>query len=145
MAKLEKSLEIKAKPQEVFNYIKDFEKMTQWNSDFKSVKITSSKKEGIGVTAHILTKLSGKEMELDMETIEWVDNKQLSWKSAEPMESTGGFTLEPTDAGTKLIMKMDYELPYSVLGKLLDKIKISKEMEEDITKSLEKLKNILEK
>ena len=61
------------------------------------------------------------------------------------MESVGGLTLEPAGAGTNLTMKMDYELPYSVLGKLLDKIKVSKELEESIANDLEKLKSILEK
>ena len=145
MAKLEKSIEINAKPQNVFKYVKDFEKMTEWNSGFKSVNVTSAKKEGVGVTAHMVTELSGREMEFDMQTTAWVENKNIAWKSEEPMKSVGGYNLEPSGAGTKLVMKMDYELPYSVLGKLLDKIKVSKELEKDIAESLEKLKKILEK
>ncbi|GAF86162.1 unnamed protein product, partial [marine sediment metagenome] len=114
MANLEKSIEMNVKPQDVFKYLKDFENMTEWNSGFKSVKVTSAKKEGVGVTAHMVTELSGREMEFDMETTTWVDNKNIAWKSGEPMKSVGGYVLEQTGAGTKLAMKMDYELPYSV-------------------------------
>lgn len=145
MGKLEKSIEMSVKPQDVFKYLKDFENMTKWNSGFKSVKVTSAKKEGVGVTAHMVTELSGREMEFDMQTTAWVENKNIAWESEEPMKSVGGYVLEPAGAGTKLVMKMDYELPYSVLGKLLDKIKVSKELEKDIAESLEKLRKILEK
>jgi hypothetical protein len=36
---------------------------------------------------------------------------------------------EPTAKGTKLTKTTDYELPYSILGKMIDKIRVHKDME----------------
>jgi len=49
-----------------------------------------------------------------------------------------------TANGTKMTYSVDYELPYSVLGKLLDKLKVSKDMEKNNTKMLENIKKALE-
>jgi len=39
---------------------------------------------------------------------------------------------------------MDYELPYSVLGKLVDKLKVGKDMEKNMGAMMEKVKKALE-
>jgi hypothetical protein len=39
---------------------------------------------------------------------------------------------------------MEYEVPYSVLGKLVDKLKVSKDMEKSMNKMLENMKKALE-
>jgi hypothetical protein len=40
---------------------------------------------------------------------------------------------------------MDYALPYSILGKIIDKLRVSKEMEKNIERGLNKMKDVLEK
>ena len=40
---------------------------------------------------------------------------------------------------------IDYELPYSVLGKLIDKLRVHKALEKSFDIGLKKLKDILEK
>ena len=40
---------------------------------------------------------------------------------------------------------MDYEMPYSVLGKLIDKLSVQKKMEEGISNALESGKKAIEK
>jgi len=39
---------------------------------------------------------------------------------------------------------VDYELPYSILGKLIDKLRVSKDMKKTQTKMLENMKKALE-
>ncbi|MHA2313360.1 MAG: hypothetical protein ACXADF_17875 [Candidatus Thorarchaeota archaeon] len=43
-------------------------------------------------------------------------------------ENTTSF--EATDRGTKVTQTIEYELPYSVIGKLLDRLSVKKELEE---------------
>ena len=40
---------------------------------------------------------------------------------------------------------MDYDLPYSFLGKLVDKLRVSRDLEKGTEKALKKLKDISEK
>jgi hypothetical protein len=53
-------------------------------------------------------------------------------------------TLEPTAKGTKLTSTMDYELPYSILGKLVDKLRVSKDVEKTMERTLRDTKKALE-
>ena len=54
------------------------------------------------------------------------------------------FTLEPIAKGTKVTYLMDYEMPYSVLGKLIDKLRFRKAMEKSFEVGLKKLKSMME-
>lgn len=57
----------------------------------------------------------------------------------------GTITLNPVDEGTKLTYTINYEPPYSALGKAVDKLKIRKDLKKGMTKSLQNLKNRVEK
>jgi uncharacterized membrane protein len=54
------------------------------------------------------------------------------------------FVFETTDRGTKVTATIDYELPYSVLGKIIDKLMVRKECERFLKAGVEKAKEILE-
>ena len=54
------------------------------------------------------------------------------------------YTFEPTAKGTKVTFNMEYEVPYSILGKLIDKLKVQKDIEKSNTKLLENMKKALE-
>ena len=54
------------------------------------------------------------------------------------------WTGEPTAKGTKLTYEFEYEVPYSILGKLVDKVKVHKDIEKSNTKLLEDIKKALE-
>jgi carbon monoxide dehydrogenase subunit G len=81
-----------------------------------------------------------------MEVTEFVKNKKMVARTigASKFKSTLLFTLEPTAKGTKLTYSYDYELPYSVLGKLIDKLKVGKDIEKNIGAMMENIKKALE-
>ena len=145
MARIEKSIEINAPVGKVFTYLKDFEKMPEWNPSCKSHKITSKGKIGVGSTSHIVMESMGQKMEYDSELTEYVENKKLSWHSDKPSRMDGTFAFTPIDKGTKLTFIMDYDLPYSIFGAILDKLKMSKEIEKALDEATKNLKKILEK
>jgi len=53
-------------------------------------------------------------------------------------------TLEPTTKGTKLMYSMDNEPPYSILGKVIDKLRVSKDIEKSMEKQLGNIEKALE-
>jgi hypothetical protein len=75
-----------------------------------------------------------------------VKNKKMSDRTigASKVKITDSWTFEPTAKGTKLTASMDYEMPYSVLGKVVDKLKVSKDMDKVMGKLLESIKKGLE-
>jgi uncharacterized protein YndB with AHSA1/START domain len=142
LGKFTKSIEIEASPERVFTFINDDKKV---NEAFKTVKVetTSAGPLGVGTTRHFVGAAGGK---WDAEVTEFVKNKKIASHTIGKgdMKNTDSWILEPTAKGTKLIVSMDYELPYSLLGKLVDKVRVSRVIEKDIDQMLESVKKALE-
>lgn len=145
MGKVTKSVEIGASPEEVFNFINDMEKMNKARSGFTEGKYTS-KHTGVGRTSHYVGKAGGSQSEWDMEVTEFVKNEKVSARTigASKFKMSSLWVLEPTAKGTKLTYSMDYELPYSILGKLVDKLRVKKDIDKSVAEMMENIKKGLE-
>jgi uncharacterized membrane protein len=144
LARIEKSIEIKAPIEKVWAFLTDFEKYPSFMKGVKKIEYLTEKHSGIGVKTHWVMESSGQEIEWDGECAEWVENKKMSWHSTSGMKFSGHQLIEPTETGTKLTLMMDYELPYSILGKIIDKLKVEKDFVKQIEESLKSGKIILE-
>ncbi|MFB0557505.1 MAG: SRPBCC family protein, partial [Candidatus Bathyarchaeia archaeon] len=99
----------------------------------------------VGATYHVVGAMEPKGV-FDVEITEYVENEKAIWRStAGNFTAFGTTTLTPTDSGTLLTFVIDYELPFSILGKIVDKIRVSKDIERSIEKGLKKMKETLEK
>ena len=141
-----KSIEIEASPEKVFTFIIDLKKLSDAGKGWFEGEITSKGPVGVGTTSHHVGRTDGSMVEWDMEITEFVKNKKFTARTigASKFKMTGSYTLEPTAKGTKVTYSMDYELPYSLLGKLMDKLKVSKDMEKRIGGMMENIKKALE-
>ena len=142
MGKVTKSIEIEASTEEVFNFINDIEKMNKAHEGLTKGAYTSKGPVGVGTTARFVLKAG----EFDAEIIEFVENSKVSWRTLEASKAKiiNSFILEPTTKGTKLTNFMEYELPYSILGKLIGKLKLSKEIDKEFTLWMENARKALE-
>ena len=146
MGKFSKSIEIEASPEKVFAFILDTEKINELNKGIMEMEQTSKGPVGVGSTSHWVGTAGGTQQEFDMEITEFVKNKKIASRviGASKLKGSFSYTLEPTAKGTKLTFSMDYKLPYSVLGKLVDKLKVGKEMKKNFGEGMEKTKKALE-
>lgn len=146
MGKITVSIEIEASPEKVFAFTIS-EKMNDVWKEWVESKWTSEGPVGVGSIAHFVGK--GKRANLgeyDMEVTEFVKNNKMTMRTigASKHNVIDSMTLEPTTKGTKMTYSVDYKVPYSVLGKLIDKLKVSKDMEKGDRKLLENIKKALE-
>ena len=76
------------------------------------------------------TRLSVFRRARDVEKIEFVKNKRqtLQQKGGAMKKFLATDTFEPTNGGTKWTNIVEYELPYSLLGKIIDNLKVRKDM-----------------
>lgn len=149
MTRIEKSIEIEAPVEKVFAFVIDVENFAKTGPPETEMEILSHD-EGpvrVGYTVKMRAKLGGNVIEVEDECTELVKNKKYSGRqkagSLKKMEHTD--LLEPTEKGTKLTRIMEYELPYSLLGKIIDKLKVHKDMEKATDYSAKKTKEFLEK
>ena len=146
MTKLTKSIEIEASPEKVFAFLLDAEKMNEVTKGYSESEYTSKGPVGVGTTIHFVGKAGGSQAEYDMEYTEFEKNKKISMHTigASKLKMQYSNTLEPTAKGTKLTITYDYELPYSILGKIVDKLRVSKDIEKSSEKQLSDMKKALE-
>lgn len=146
MGRIEKSIEIKAPPEKVWEMLA-FDKATEWMGDlmtsaeYTSEVQTLEDKFKVGATVHTRTH-SG--IESDIEIIESIKNEKMTSRTTSgSMTSIGTFSLKPTETGTEVTYVMEYEW-HSILWKILGMV-LSRWIKKDSEKGLENLKKILEK
>ena len=144
MTRIEQSIEINAAPREIWPMIR-WDRVPEWMDIIKKVEYTSEQKETVGVTAHWIGEAGGVKSEWDTETTEWEVNERGAWRSTcGTFTGIGSLTLNPSETGTKATFMMDYDLPYSILGKIIDKLRVYKAVEKGTTRALIKLKEMVE-
>jgi len=150
MARIEKSIEIKAPPEKVWEMLA-LDRHPEWMG-YKSVQYTSEvrtpeDKYRVGASVHIIGPEDG--FWADLVITESLENEKITCRGNEKIRVLGNttiiltYSLKPTEAGTEITSVVDYEMS-SILGKILAKL-ASGSMEKEVGRALEKLKSILEK
>jgi uncharacterized membrane protein len=137
MARIEKSATINAPVDKVFTFCSDIEGYTRFMEGAKEIKMTGDK------SARWKMEMAGRMVEFDTEMTDVIENEKIAWKSKGDFAAVGSWTLEPAGEETKINMLMDYEIP-GIMGKIFDKVKVSKEMEQSMETSLQNLKKLVE-
>ncbi len=144
MARIEKSIEIFAPAEKIWPLVY-WDKVPQWMDQIKRAAYTSEYKDRLGATAHVSGGAGGIRAEWDAETTEWRENEKFGWRTfAGTFTGFGSMTLTSSDVGTQATFVMDYDLPYSFLGKLVDRLRVSRDLERGTERALKKLKDLAE-
>ncbi len=146
MTKISKSIEIESSPDKVFALVLDTKKVSEFTKGDEKVEITSKGPFQVGTTVHMTSKSAGLKTELDMEVVEFEKNRKMIMHTvgASKVGLKSWWILEPTTKGTMLTHGGEYKVPYSILGKILDKLWVRRNMEKTIEKILEEMKKALE-
>jgi uncharacterized protein YndB with AHSA1/START domain len=151
MGRVESSVEIEAPIDKVFSYLsnpKNQEKIFV-DSDFK-IEDVSEQPVGVGTRFRISAVIGGRNVKPHWhEIVEFEPNRRIVDSE---VKDGGGvfkkekliFALQTTERGTKLTIVEDYEFPYSVLGKVVDKLMARKGFELWIRSGAQRAKEILE-
>jgi len=149
LTRIEKSIVIEAPVEKVFDFVTDFDNFVKTQPPEMEMTVLSRDKgpNRVGSKAKVRAKAGGQVLETEAETTELVKNKRhvVRQKSGalKKYETTDLF--EPTEKGTKWTTILEYELPYSLLGKVIDKLKVRKDIEKFMDYSRKKTKELIEK
>ena len=147
MGRIEKSIEIGAPPEKVWELLA-LDRLPEWNEEYGNVKYTSDVRNSedkyrVGASSHTNMKGAGA---IDFEITESLKNEKVTFRmlGKRANNTVVTYVLESVDDGTNFVYVMTYELPWGILGKGLGKL-AKGSLEKEGEKSLEKLKTILEK
>ncbi|MEO9365529.1 MULTISPECIES: SRPBCC family protein [Candidatus Nitrosocaldus] len=150
MATISKEVIINAPVKEVFTYFARPEHMSeQFPKEIGMNVIPIEVKEGFGVGTvfRITGNFGGKVLEWDCETLEYIPERKIVAKQIDGPFKKWMITVEFEDVGenrTRTRMTVDYDLPLSFIGSIMDKVKIEKEAERGIENGLYRVKALLE-
>ena len=149
---VKKSIDIKAPIDTVFTYFARPEHVSDQISADKEVGMTVVPMDikagmGVGTTFRVIGDFSGKRLEWDCETTEFVREEKISAKMIKGKFKRWQITTEfkaLSDNLTNVSMTVDYEMPLGPLGGILDKIKFAKSAENGLETALYKVRGLLE-
>jgi uncharacterized membrane protein len=132
MERTEKSVEIKAPVNIVFELYSDFEKFPEWMEHIKEVRQTEPRFTRWAADAPL-----GINVEWEAETTEFEPNRKIAWRTVRgDVEMEGEVTFEETERGTTMVhLALSYKPPAGHLGTLLAKFfgnDPEKQMDEDL-------------
>jgi len=146
-----KSIDIKTPVDNVFTYFARPEHISdQIKTDVVGMQVVPMDiKEGMGVgtTFRIIGDFSGKRLEWDCETTEFIKNEKISAKQIEGPFKRWQITNEFKALGdnlTRITMSVDYVMPFGPLGAILDKAKFAKSAEKGMETALYNVRGLLE-
>ncbi|HJJ22574.1 MAG TPA: SRPBCC domain-containing protein [Nitrosopumilus sp.] len=146
-----KSIDIKTPVDNVFTYFARPEHVSdQIKTDTVGMTVIPMDiKEGMGLgtTFRIIGDFSGKRLEWDCETTEFIKNEKISAKQIEGPFKKWQITNEFKALGdnlTRVTMSVDYDMPFGPLGAILNKAKFAKSAERGMETALYNVRGLLE-
>lgn len=141
-------VEIKAPLEKVFAFIADqtnFEKTAPEGTETRIEKISGGP-VGSGTITRFSGVIGGRKVEAEGEIVKFEENHKFEFRQIKGglKKWEGSYEFDATEKGTRVTVTVDYELPYSVLGKIMDWLKVGKEIEGYYRANIEKAKEILE-
>ncbi len=141
MARIHKSVEIKAPVEKVYSYIDDPRNSPEWVTNMIEVPdVTGS---GVGKHFNWVWNMSGIKFKGESTYTEYTPNKRIVFKSKGGIDATWDYKFESQKNVTILDLDIEYSIPVPVLGKLAEKL-ILKHNERDADMALGNLKDRLE-
>lgn len=142
------SVFIHAPLEQVFSRVAKHDICSDWLEFVSTASYTSERRAGVGTSAHHSGRIMGRTMEWDGMITEWVENGRIVWEATTGTPKKMGMKamnrVEKEGVGTRYSLEVEYEPPYSILGKIMDLIMIKRSLGKSIQSSNLNLKRISE-
>ena len=146
MTLIEKNIIINEVKEEIWPFIIDEENFHTYIDNYLEGKFLTENKTGVGSTFRWYTKVLGRRFESTESVIVWKENERVEYEG----DMAGAWfhsqmILTPKDENTEFRVKIEYKMPYSILGKFLDLIYFRRRVRKEVEKSILNVKNHFEK
>ena len=144
MAALANSIEIARTPAEVFAYVTDPSRFSEWQDAVVSAHLEDDRPPGPGSRMKLTRRMGGREQTVTSELTEYNPPRSYAFRAIDgPVRLSGKGRVEPLDGGAR--SRFDFELDFEAkgTGKLLLPL-VRKQAHKELIESHRKLKERLE-
>lgn len=144
MAPIVRSVEISRSPEDVFAYVTDFSRATEWQENLVSMEVEGEGPVVVGSRVQMTRRLGKGERTMATEVTEHDPPRTFGFRGIDgPIRAIGKGTVEPVgDGGTRFTMELDFE--GHGIGMVLIPLMVRRQAPGDLEKSQERLKTRLE-
>ena len=144
--KIEQSMQIATRPEKVWSYLTDPDKIRQWYSTLEAFGFIGEATSGEGATLAIRDGITGKMINVQAKITEWIDNERVAF---EMTSGTGArvyshrWVIETSAYGTHLVWHAHIEPETSVVDMLVGLFR-GNTVEDKVKKMLNVLREMVE-
>jgi uncharacterized membrane protein len=137
---IEKTIQINAPIEQAFEYLANYENFPQFMRNVHSVGTRPD-----GRSHWVVAGPLGTKVEFESYVIDLTPNESIEWCSVEgsPVRHTGSIRLQPSEAGTRVHIRMSYTPPAGVLGHAVAKL-FGADPKTELDEDMMRLKSTLE-
>jgi len=145
MAEIVKSIDIEAPVEVVFDYVANPRNALTYLPNFTKFQPAGQPEQGLGAKVNAAGNFLGMHFETQLEIVEFEQNKKLISRSSQGVKSSSVWQFRPLpNGGTEVTFISDYTLPGRMLGWMLDKLLMEKDVEKNTVETLVNLKKVIE-
>jgi hypothetical protein len=144
MAKVERSILIKATPEEIDAVHNDIDRLTEWYAGIEQA-IPDGPYPRPGSKVRLIYKVAGLTFETTNTCLEFEYPRIGRYKMEGMITGSYEEILEPDEGGTRFIMRFDYQMPGGGVGKIVDRLVVEKMNIKNLEESLKNLKALVER
>ena len=143
MAKVERSILIHASGDQIDVITRDGKRLAEWYAGVEKAE-PDDVYPNPGGKIVMTYKSGGAKFDITQTVLERVDGQSAKYKMEGMITGTNSWVFTPEGGGTLVKATFDYEMPGGVLGKLADKMIVERMNTENLEKSLNNLKKLVE-
>ena len=145
MARIEAVTHVEAPVDRVWSCLVDWELQPQWMVDVRSIAVTSSHREGVGVELRCRTNIIGVVVRDDLVVTDWTEPVTLGVRHLGPvLRGVGAFELSATPYGTRLTWWEEAQAPLGSVGDAVTGIVVVPWVSRVFRRSLARFKRLCE-
>jgi uncharacterized protein YndB with AHSA1/START domain len=143
--KVQRSINIAAPPEKVWPLVAEPEAILKWYMPLQKFEYTSEQRNEVGAPIHFEEKVGGRLLKLDCVVTEWAENEAFAFKmtTGDMKSYQERWSLESTSSGSRFTFQEQGELPYGIVGKIVDPL-AERGSAATVEKMLQKLKSLAE-
>ena len=142
MSRVTRVMTVTATPRQVIDYISNVSNHPAFIPPLISVENLRGNPRQPGATWEWAFVMAGVQIRGRAETVTVREAELFSFKTSAGIESTFTYSAEPAGGGTRLTLDVVYEVPQTVLAKVLDRAVVERMHESDADKVVENLRTI---
>jgi uncharacterized protein YndB with AHSA1/START domain len=145
MAAIVESIEISRRPEDVFSYMTDPAHFREWQESLVSASVEGGGTPDVGSRVIQTRKIGRGERTMTMEVTEHSPPTRFGFRGIDgPIRAIGNGSIEPLDDGTRSRVTIELDFEGHGIGKLLVPLVVRRQVQKELPRNQQKLKERLE-